>query len=76
MPQSLLTFLIILTICAVIAIVAFAFYRLSHPKLKENKPTEEQKEQFLQEELDRVLKPIEDEETAKKVSEYKDDEED
>jgi len=76
MPQSLLTFLIILTICAVIAIVAFALYRLSHPKLKENKPTEEQKEQFLQEELDRVLKPIEDEETAKKVSEYKDDEED
>ncbi len=76
MPQSLLTFLIILTICAVIAIVAFALYRLFHPKLKENKPTEEQKEQFLQEELDRVLKPIEDEETAKKVSEYKDDEED
>ena len=58
------TFFIIIAVCAVIAIAAFVIYRL----------TEEQKEQFLQEELDRVLKPIEDEETAKKVSEYKDDE--
>ena len=70
------TFFIIIAVCAVIAIAAFVIYRLLNPKMKQNQPTEEQKEQFLQEELDRVLKPIEDEETAKKVSEYKDDEED
>ena len=74
MPEQLLTFIIILGISGIIAIVAFTIYKVTHPKLKENQPTEEQKEQFLQEELDRVLKPIEDEETAKKVSEYKDDE--
>lgn len=68
------TFFIIIAVCAVIAIAAFVIYRLLNPKMKQNQPTEEQKEQFLQEELDRVLKPIEDEETAKKVSEYKDDE--
>lgn len=74
--ESLITFVVILSICGVIAILAFALYRLSHPKLKEEKPSEEQKEQFLKEELDRVLKPVEDEEAAKKISEYKDDEED
>ena len=72
----MLPFIVILSVAAFIAIVAFVIYRIMHPKLKENKPTEEQKEQFLQEELDRVLKPIEDEETAKQVSEYKDDDED
>ena len=71
-----LPFIIILSVAAIIAIVAFVIYRLLHPKLKSDQPTEEQKEQFLQEELDRYLKPVEDEETAKQISEYKEDDED
>ena len=38
---------------------------------KEDKPSEEQ---FVQEELDRVLVPVEDEKTAKQINEYKDEE--
>ena len=70
----MLTFFVILGIAAVIAISAFVIYRLLHPKLKQEKPTEEEKAHFVEEELNRYLKPVEDEETAKKISEYKDEE--
>ena len=69
--NPLLLLLIILGIAAIVAIVAFGIYRYLHPKLNETKPTEEQ---FVQEELDRILQPIEDEETAQKVNEYVDKE--
>ena len=66
-------FFIILGAAGIIAIVAFAIYRILKPKLKvDDKPSEEQ---LVQEEMDRLLKPIEDEKTAKAVSEYKDEEE-
>ena len=70
-PTSLLTFIIIISIAAVIAIVAFVIYRILMPKLKEEKPTDEE---ILNEELTRVLQPIDDPETAKEVSEYKNEE--
>lgn len=71
MPTSLLTFIIIISIAAVIAIVAFVIYRILMPKLKEEKPSEED---ILNEEMTRVLQPIDDPDTAKQVSEYKNEE--
>ena len=70
---ELLTFLVVLGVVAVIAIVAFLLYLYLKPKLKQDdKPSEEQ---ILHEEIDRALKPIDDEETAKAAEEYKDEEE-
>ena len=66
-------FLIILGAAAVIALVAFLIYLYLKPKLKkDDKPTEEQ---IVREEMERVLKPIEDEETAKAVEQYKEEDE-
>lgn len=67
-------FLIILGAAAVIALIAFLIYLYLKPKLKkDDKPTEEQ---IVREEMERVLKPIDDEETAKAVEQYKDEDED
>ena len=71
MPASLLTFIIIISIATVIAIVAFVIYRILMPKLKEEKPSDED---ILNEEMTRILQPIDDPETAKEVSEYKNEE--
>ena len=66
-------FLIVLGAALAIALVAFLIYRFLRPKLKkDDKPSEEQ---MIEEEMNRYLKPIEDEETAKAVEEYKDEEE-
>ena len=73
MNQSLMIFLIVLGAALAIALVAFLIYRFLRPKLKkDDKPSEEQ---MIEEEMNRYLKPIEDEETAKAVEEYKDEEE-
>lgn len=71
-PQWLVLVAIIAAFAA-ISIVSFVIYRLLHPKLKgeDDRPNEEQ---IVQENLDRFLKPVEDEETAKQISEYKDEE--
>ena len=70
---GVLVFLIVLGVAVGIGLVAFLIYLYLKPKLKkDDKPTEEQ---IVQEEMDRILKPIEDEETAKAVEEYKDEEE-
>jgi len=71
MSESLLTFIIIISLAVIIAIVAFIIYRMLNPKLKDEQPSEEQ---ILSEELNRVLQPIDDDETAKQVSEYKNEE--
>ena len=70
---GIITLIAILATAGVIAIVAFIIHRVMHPKLKtdDEKPSEDQ---IMQEELDRVLQPVEDEETAKEISEYKDEE--
>ena len=73
MNNGVIVFLIILGVVVAIALVAFLIYLYLKPKLKkDDKPSEEQ---IVQEEMDRILKPIEDDETAKAVEEYKDDEE-
>ncbi len=69
--QELTIFLVVLAVVVVVAGVAFLLYLYLKPKLKkDDKPTEEQ---ILHEEMDRVLQPIDDEETAKAVEQYKDE---
>jgi len=64
--------LIIFGAAALIALVAWIIYRFLHLKIKDDgKPSEDE---VLHEEMDRLLKPIEDDDLAKKVSEYKDEE--
>ena len=66
-------FLIVLGAAAAIGLVAFLIYLYLKPKLKkDDKPTDEQ---IVREEMDRILKPIDDEETARAVEQYKDEEE-
>ena len=70
---GLIIFFIVFGVAAAIGLVSFLIYLYLKPKLKkDDKPTEEQ---IVREEMDRILKPIEDEETAKAVEQYKDDEE-
>ena len=70
---ELITFLVVLGVVVVIAIVSFLIYLYLRPRLKhDDKPSEEE---ILHEEIDRVLQPIDDEETAKAVQQYKDEEE-
>ena len=73
MNEGLITFLIVLGVVVVIALVTFLLYLYLKPRLKrDDKPSEEQ---ILDEEMKRVLQPIDDEETAKAVEQYKDEEE-
>lgn len=72
MSEGLITFLIVLGSVVFIAAVTFLIYIYLKPRLKrDDKPTEEQ---ILNEEMKRVLQPIDDEETAKAVEQYKDEE--
>ena len=71
--QGLMVFLIVLGVAAFLAIVAFLIRLYIRPKLKiDDKPTEEQ---IAEEEMNRILKPIDDDQTAEAVQEYKDEEE-
>lgn len=58
---------------AVIAIVTFLIYKFTHPKLKNDQKKPDEKE-IVEEELKRILKPIDDEEVAKELNEYKEKE--
>ena len=58
---------------AVIAIVTFLIYKFTHPKLKSDQKKPDEKE-IVEEELNRILKPIDDEEVAKELNEYKEKE--
>ena len=71
---DLLVFLIVLAAVVVIAVIAFFIYLYLRPKLKvDDKPTEEQ---IADEEVKRVLQPIEDEKLANEVKNYKDEDDD
>lgn len=65
---------IVIGIVVAIALVAFFVHLAIRNSItsKEEKPDESK---ALQEEMDRVLKPIDDEETARHVAEYKEDDE-
>ena len=71
MPGQLIIFIVIIAATAVVALLAFILYRILRPRLKEDKPSEEQ---ILEDEMKRVLQDVEDEEVAKQISDYKDDE--
>ena len=71
--QAFMILGIIVGVVVVIALVAFVIYRLTHPKLKADDKPEEQ--EIINEELSRILKPIDDDELAKKVNEYEDKDE-
>ena len=72
MPQSVLVLIIIICVTAIIALLAFIIYRFLRPRLKEDKPTEEE---ILKDEMSRVLQDVDDEEAAKQISSYKEDDE-
>ena len=66
--EGLIILLAVLGVTGLIALVTYIIYRTTHPRLKEtDKPTEEQ---ILNEEIDRILKPIEDEEVRKEIEQY------
>ena len=69
--NPVIIFLIVLGVAAIIALLAFIIYRTIRPRLKEEKPSEEE---ILQDEMKRVLQDVEDEEVAKQISDYKEDE--
>jgi membrane protein implicated in regulation of membrane protease activity len=70
---DIVIFLAVLGAAAVIAVVAFLIYLYLKPRLKhDDKPTEEQ---ILHEEMGRILKPVEDDDAAKAIEEYKDEDE-
>ena len=71
MPSQVIVFIIIIAATAVVALIAFILYRILRPRLKEDKPSDEE---ILEDEMKRVLQDVEDEEVAKQISDYKDDE--
>ena len=71
MPQTLLIFIIVIAVAGVVALLAYILYRILRPRLKEEKPSEEE---ILEDEMKRVLQDVEDEEVAKQISDYKEDE--
>ena len=71
MPDTVIILLVVILVAAVVGLVAYILYRILRPRLKEEKPTEEE---ILQDEMNRVLQDVEDEEVAKQINDYKDDE--
>ena len=69
--NPVIVFLIVFGAIGLIALLAFIIYRTIRPRLKEEKPSEDQ---ILQDEMKRVLQDVEDEQVAKQISDYKDDE--
>lgn len=70
---GLITLIAIIVSAAIIGIVAFVLHRFLHPKLiEDDKPSDEE---IVEEELNRVLQPVEDEETANQINNYKEDDE-
>ena len=69
--NPVIVFLIVFGAIGLIALLSFIIYRTIRPRLKEEKPSEEQ---ILQDEMKRVLQDVEDEQVAKQISDYKDDE--
>ena len=71
MPQQILIFIIIISVTGLVALLAFILYRFLRPRLKEDKPSDEE---ILEDEMKRVLKDVEDDEVAQQINNYKEDE--
>ena len=67
----LVVFLSIIGAAAVVGLIAYILYRVLRPRLKEEKPSDEE---ILKDEMNRVLQDVDDEEVAKQISDYKEDE--
>ncbi len=65
--------LIIIAAFAAIALVAWVIHKFLRPKLKDEDTVDEEK--ALQENLDRMLEPVDDKETADAIASYKDEDE-
>ena len=72
--DGLWIFLIVLGFFAVVAIVAYIIHRILRPKLKDEEEKHDEK-QYAQEELDRVLQPVEDDKVSEEIQNYKEDDE-
>ncbi len=72
MNSPVVILLLILGCAALIAVIALIIYKILHPKLKQDKKIDEEK--ALQEELNRVLEPIDDEKISKDIQNYQSDE--
>ena len=70
MPSSVLILIIVISVTAIIALLAFILYRVLRPRLKEEKPSEEE---ILEDEMKRVLQDVEDDEVARQINSYKED---
>ena len=71
--DGLWIFLIVLGFFAVVAIVAYVIHRILRPKLKDEEKHDEK--EYAQEELDRVLQPVEDDKLSEEIQNYKEDDE-
>ena len=69
--NAVIILLIVIGAFAFIAIVAFIIYRLLRPKLKDENKEQKTEQDYAKEELDRILQPVEDEQTAKEISNYR-----
>ncbi|MCD8204767.1 MAG: hypothetical protein LUC16_02965 [Coprobacillus sp.] len=68
MSSTVIILIAVIVAAAVIAVVAYIIYRAVNPRLKDDgKPSDEE---IAEEELNRVLSPVEDEETILAMSEY------
>ena len=69
----MLPFFIVIGVVIVVGVISFVIYRTLHPKLKdEGKPSEEE---IAKEEMDRLLQPVEDEEAAREIENFKEEDE-
>ena len=69
--DTLWIFLIVIAFFAVVAIVAYVIHKILRPKLKDEEKNDEQKN--AQEELDRILQPVEDDKVSEEIQNYKED---
>lgn len=69
--DNIIIFAIVIGAFAAIAIVAFVIYRLLRPKLKDENKEQKTEKDYAQEELDRILQPVEDESVAKEIQDYR-----
>lgn len=57
---------------ALIALIAFIIHKILHPKFKDEDKIDEK--EAVKENLDRILEDVDDEETAKQIANYRDEE--
>lgn len=66
-----LVLVIVVAAFGLIALVAFIIHRILHPKFKDENKIDDK--QAAKESLDRILEEVEDEETAEKIANYHED---